>query len=522
MSDRTRVKTTGRPRARARGHDSEMVSPRPSPSHAHASEGAWRALQRSLGNRGAGRLLALGRSRRELPPRLQRVVQRALSAEQKAENLKAARFAADPQLEAAFDNSPPLRWGARGDGVAKVQQALIDSGFQMPVSTRKTGSPDGIYGKETWSTVKEFQQAHKLEIDGKVGRETLGRLDAMYAGPAPPKTTPKDQPEIGATESEIGKHVVDDMDKANDFRRNSPSSGIWYPHQYEAMHKRDPAHFPWSPDLRLGYANPAYWVRVASFHWLLKPGVSASSALKDWLHGLTIAECNSTLVAIQINALRAAVGDSKFDEAFGSADKPIPLQQRLRVKSGTKGTPLETYMKQTEAASKGEKGTPNNRPAKVGGWHYFYNHPKYLLKHPNGAFQGENAIYVGRNKAGDQVWSGFGVSNVTEAGMLTEMKEAHNQERSQGDYRVLVEWYAPHAPELRQPTPNYPALYIKYIDRIPDEHRHDKGVYPDKIDEKAILSAPEYELWGTKRKGGYVGESGLVFDVEKVKALRNG
>ena len=228
------------------------------------------------------------------------------------------------------------------------------------------------------------------------------------------------------------------------------------------------------------------------------------------------------MVAIQLNALRAAVGDSKFDENFGSAEKPIPLQRRLRVKSGTKGTPLETYMKDTAEARKGEKGTANNRPAKVGGWHYFYNHPKYLLKHPNGAFQGENAIYVGRNKAGDQIWSGFGVSNVTEAGMLTEMKEAYNYGRSEGDYRVLVQWYAPHAPELRRPKPSYPALYLKYINRIPDAFRHDKGVYPVKVDEKKILNDPEYELWGTKRKGGYVGESGSVLDADKIKALRNG
>jgi hypothetical protein len=250
--------------------------------------------------------------------------------------------------------------------------------------------------------------------------------------------------------------------------------------------------------------------------------VSASEGLKVWLKGLTIAECYSTLIAIQINALRAAVGDSKFDEQFGSADKPIPIQQRLRIKPGRRGTPLETYMVKSEAAKKREKGTPNNRPAKVGGRYYFYNHPKYLLKHPNGAFQGENAIYVGRNKAGDQIWSGFGVSNVTEAGMLTEMKEAYNFGRSEGDYRDLVQDYAPNAPELRQPKPNYPALYLKYIDRIPDKHRHDKGVYPDQVDEKTILSAPEYELWGTKRKGGYVAESGVVFDIAKIKALRNG
>ena len=35
-----------------------------------------------------------------------------------------------------------------------------------------------------------------------------------------------------------------------------------------------------------------------------------------------------------------------------------------------------------------------------GQWYYFYNHPKYLLKHPGGAWQGENSIYMGRDKDG--------------------------------------------------------------------------------------------------------------------------
>ena len=485
-------------------------------------EAGLHALHHSLGNQQVQRLLHPGRRTSGLSPKLRHVIQRALTARERAEDLKSSRFAGDERLEAAFDNRPPMRRGARGDAVAKIQQALIDDGYQMPVSTRKTGAPDGIYGRETGDTVKQFQVAYKLKDDGVVGRHTLGKLDELYAGPIPTKIPPKAQPEIEASESEIGKHIVDDMDKANDPRRSSPTSGVWYSHNYKAMHNKYPAHYPWDPDYGSGYANPAYFMRIGWMDWLLNPGVSASAGIRAWLKGLTIAECNSALVAIYINALRASIGDQKFDDNFGSAEKPIPPQQRLRVKQGRKETPLEKTVKKTEAATKEEAGTFGNRPAKVGGWYYFYNHPKYLLKHPAGAFQGENAIYAGRSRAGEQLWSGLGVSNVAEKDMLKEMANAYNSSRSEDDHERLVRWYVPRAPELRQPDPNYPALYLKYIDRIEDKYRHDKGHWPDEVDKTKILQAPEYELDGVKRKGGYVGQSGYVLDVEKVKALRNG
>jgi len=478
----------------------------------------WHATQQAVGNQAIQRLLSM---RSTLPPAAltRAVIQRALSTEERAKNLKAARFAGDERLEKAFDNSPPMRRGEKGDAVAKLQQALIDDGFKMPVSTRKTGSPDGIYGRETKDTVIKFQGTYGLKVDGAVGRQTLGKLDELYAGPTPTKISPKTKPEIEASESELGKHIVDDMDKANDPKSFSPTSGIWYSHNYEAMHEKDPVHYPWNDDYRSGYANPAYFVRIGFMDWLLRPMTSASAGIKAWLAGLTIAECNSALVAIQINALRAAIGDSKFDELYGSADKPVPSQQRLRIKQGTKGTPLEKYIKWVDLTAEGGVGTKGNRPVKVGGWYYFYNHPKYLLKHPDGAFQGENAIYAGKNKAGEQLWSGLGVSNVTEDRMLAEMASAYNQGRSRGDYRVLVTHYAPDAPELKQPKPDYRALYFKYLNRIEDKYRHDKGQYPDKVSVDDILNDPPYELNGTVRKGGFVGQAKLL-DVAKIKQTR--
>jgi peptidoglycan hydrolase-like protein with peptidoglycan-binding domain len=106
------------------------------------------------------------------------LVQR-LTTEDKKLNLKSQRFAGNPRLEATYDNSPAMRKGEQGDAVKLVQQGLIDDGLAMPISTRKTGEPDGIFGDETDKTVWQFQEKHQLGKDGVVGRNTLGKLDEL-------------------------------------------------------------------------------------------------------------------------------------------------------------------------------------------------------------------------------------------------------------------------------------------------------------------------------------------------------
>jgi peptidoglycan hydrolase-like protein with peptidoglycan-binding domain len=89
------------------------------------------------------------------------------------------RFSTNRQLAAAAENKPSLKRGAEGEGVAILQQALIDLGFDMPISTRAQGGlPDGIYGAETDSVVRSFQRQNRLQPDGVAGRQTLQQLEA--------------------------------------------------------------------------------------------------------------------------------------------------------------------------------------------------------------------------------------------------------------------------------------------------------------------------------------------------------
>ncbi len=93
-----------------------------------------------------------------------------------------ARFSGEPDVVRAAANNPPLRQGAKGDGVRALQLALIDLGFAMPISTRNGKPlPDGAFGAETQSAVIAFQRANGLVQDGVAGAHTLAELDAIMA-----------------------------------------------------------------------------------------------------------------------------------------------------------------------------------------------------------------------------------------------------------------------------------------------------------------------------------------------------
>jgi hypothetical protein len=92
--------------------------------------------------------------------------------------LRSDRFVDDPMLEAAAKNAPPLEKGCQGDGVAAMQQALLDLGYDLPISTGNGQKPpDGIFGKETDAAVRAFQADQELAVDGDVGKDTMRALD---------------------------------------------------------------------------------------------------------------------------------------------------------------------------------------------------------------------------------------------------------------------------------------------------------------------------------------------------------
>lgn len=381
---------------------------------------------------------------------------------------------------------PTIRKGSKGATVKELQQRLNAKGAEPPLLI------DGDFGPKTKTAVVGFQNSHKdgeggaLTPDGIVGKLTWGAINDEH-----------EAPEIENEEAALGGRLVDRMNE-NNQDPHTATQGVHYDFNFKA-------NFPdeWKDDYSDGYADPQLFDRNGWMDWRLKPGVSASAGIQSWLRGLTIAECNSAIVAMQTDAVRAAIGDARFDEHFGSTDKVVPEDQRMRIKTGTDGTVVEGMNKATDAASKNDGGTFGKRPVAAGDWCYFYNHPQYLLKHPGGAFQGENALFMGANEAGKQLWSGMGVDNATEAHMLDAMMGAYNTPRDEWDDKELERIKAENGGTL------------------PPEYDESSGVFPPTLsDVSEILSAPEYEIDGVKRKGGFIDDIPTRLDTTKIEALK--
>lgn len=81
-------------------------------------------------------------------------------------------------IAAAVAARGALRRGAVGDDVRALQGALAAAGHELVA--------DGVFGVVTQEAVRRFQAAHRLAIDGVVGRQTAAALDAGETRAAAP------------------------------------------------------------------------------------------------------------------------------------------------------------------------------------------------------------------------------------------------------------------------------------------------------------------------------------------------
>ena len=106
--------------------------------------------------------------------------------------LRHPRFRNNIRLQRAAENNPALKPGDPDElAVSIIQLSLVDLGYAMPRSTNDDGSLDGDYGNETIAAVRQFQRDQGLQVDGKVGRNTMRRLDQV----APAISSPLPQPD---------------------------------------------------------------------------------------------------------------------------------------------------------------------------------------------------------------------------------------------------------------------------------------------------------------------------------------
>jgi peptidoglycan hydrolase-like protein with peptidoglycan-binding domain len=96
--------------------------------------------------------------------------------------LLATDWADNARIQSAANNKPPMRQKeADHDAVTLLQQALIDSGFDVQ------DGADGKFGPHTAAAIVEAEKHFGFQTDGGVaGREVLGALDLSLRGWSPP------------------------------------------------------------------------------------------------------------------------------------------------------------------------------------------------------------------------------------------------------------------------------------------------------------------------------------------------
>ena len=95
-------------------------------------------------------------------------------------DLSSFRFSGNNTLEACLDGERTLRNGNRGTAVSLMQQALVDAGFELP-----RYGVDGIFGNETRTALRNFQNQSSLNTTGILNAETMSALDALFTNGAP-------------------------------------------------------------------------------------------------------------------------------------------------------------------------------------------------------------------------------------------------------------------------------------------------------------------------------------------------
>ena len=193
----------------------------------------------------------------------------------------------------------------------------------------------------------------------------------------------------------------------------------------------------------------------------LKPEVSASEALDAFFAGPSVAECAIVILALQYAEVRDQIGVEKFDELFGSTSQKTQLAARMCLSTlGVGwGNPLGFFVDAPEGSGR-SVGGKNQRPGVLGEQVYFTGVPGYFRKHPDGAAQGWNVIYCGRNDAGDQVYRGFGLGGLkTEEEIRTRLVDGFNKDRTPEDSAYI---------EIASDRTNFDLELHNVPDKVPD------------------------------------------------------
>jgi hypothetical protein len=189
------------------------------------------------------------------------------------------------------------------------------------------------------------------------------------------------------------------------------------------------------------HLDSTYWDRISWMHFKPKSPLPVGKEASDAIEAIfapgagTRLECLSMTVAVEYYSLLKGLGKAKFNALFpGAAGIEISARPSHPLFSGT----ARKYKIITVA---------NRNELLPGDWVYFRNFSDYLVKHPGGYWQGENAVYQGNGK-----FRGFGVPSLSEADMNKELVKQYNNGLPAAAKRTVADLIATGGGRLPSPV----------------------------------------------------------------------
>jgi len=191
-------------------------------------------------------------------------------------------------------------------------------------------------------------------------------LASQEAAPATPEVA---EPEVAAAPAETAGAVpevadngavVDPGETASEqafgdkptAQSGDIDGGMYSPAEYQAACTAAGTPDKWDDRYASGHTEATQWTQPYDsgydMTFRLQHGQSASQALKDFIAGPTIADWRTIAIALEIDEVRDGMGDTKFDQLFGSKvsgdDARIPPSQRLQISVGMYTVPFAAQM----------------------------------------------------------------------------------------------------------------------------------------------------------------------------------
>lgn len=130
----------------------------------------------------------------------------------------AARLKGDNDLKPIFDGTATVKQGDRGLNVTKLQQALVDMGYELP-----NFGVDGKFEGETLAALQSFQNDAGVPETGELDQDTIKKMDTRFDTRADYLKAASD---FDATTPLKGTRVLSSDDKDNALEALKPQPAV--------------------------------------------------------------------------------------------------------------------------------------------------------------------------------------------------------------------------------------------------------------------------------------------------------